>query len=356
MNRRVLIIGAGAAGLSAGLELLGRGFAVTILNAEPASESSSWAGGGILSPLLPWDYPDAVTRLALRAMRHYRSWLDHVQTLGGGCAEYWVCGLRVLDLPDPRPALAWCLAKHMAVQDCGPGVLELPEIAQARNPRLLASLRLAFLAAGGNLIENCPARGIERDGRRFLGLATDQGRLAGDFCVISAGAYTGADTPALPHCKLIRPIRGQMLLFRLPPGTLDTILYRDGLYVIPRLDGHILVGSTIEDAGFDKSTDVVTAQRLHRAAAVLLPALAASRPIRHWAGLRPGSPDNIPLIGRHPDYENVYFNTGHYRYGLTMAPASAELLADLMTGKPPALDPSAYSWDAMHRRQWRDTL
>lgn len=289
-------------------------------------------------------------------MRHYRSWLDHVQTLGGGCAEYWVCGLRVLDLPDPRPALAWCLAKHMAVQDCGPGVLELPEIAQARNPRLLASLRLAFLAAGGNLIENCPARGIERDGRRFLGLATDQGRLAGDFCVISAGAYTGADTPALPHCKLIRPIRGQMLLFRLPPGTLDTILYRDGLYVIPRLDGHILVGSTIEDAGFDKSTDVVTAQRLHRAAAVLLPALAASRPIRHWAGLRPGSPDNIPLIGRHPDYENVYFNTGHYRYGLTMAPASAELLADLMTGKPPALDPSAYSWDAMHRRQWRDTL
>ena len=110
--------------------------------------------------------------------------------------------------------------------------------------------------------------------------------------------------------------------------------------------------STLEDAGFDKSTDAATAQRLHAEASVLLPALADAQPIRHWAGLRPGSPDNIPIIGRHPDFDNVFLNVGHFRYGVTMAPAAAELLADLMAGTPPALDPAPYGWEAAVERHW----
>ncbi|MCA1977701.1 MAG: FAD-dependent oxidoreductase, partial [Thiobacillus sp.] len=90
----------------------------------------------------------------------------------------------------------------------------------------------------------------------------------------------------------------------------------------------------------------------HAEAAQLLPALAGAQPVRHWAGLRPGAPDNIPLIGRHPDFDNVYINAGHYRYGVTMAPASAELLADLIEGKTPALDPAPYRWEAALERRW----
>jgi len=152
----------------------------------------------------------------------------------------------------------------------------------------------------------------------------------------------------------VRPIRGQMLLFKLEPGVLDTILFRDGLYLIPRRDGHLLVGSTLEDAGFDKSTDTATRQRLHAAAAELLPALAGLQPVQHWAGLRPGSPGNIPAIDRHPDFANAFVNTGHYRYGVTMAPASAELLIDLMEGNTPALDPAPYRWQAALERRWTD--
>jgi glycine oxidase len=147
-----------------------------------------------------------------------------------------------------------------------------------------------------------------------------------------------------------------MLLFKLEPGVLESILYRKGLYLIPRRDGHVLAGSTLEDAGFDKSTDIATLQRLHAEATELLPVLGSIQPIRHWAGLRPGSPDNIPVIGRHPDLENVFVNTGHYRYGVTMAPASAELLVDLMEDKSPVLDPAPYSWQAALERAWGDTL
>jgi glycine oxidase len=118
----------------------------------------------------------------------------------------------------------------------------------------------------------------------------------------------------------------------------------------------VLVGSTLEDVGFDKSTDDATCRRLHAEAAELLPALANVQPVQHWAGLRPGSPDNIPIIDRHPDFENVFVNVGHYRYGVTMAPASAELLVDLMEGNTPVLDPSPYRWQAALERRWTKAL
>ena len=91
-------------------------------------------------------------------------------------------------------------------------------------------------------------------------------------------------------------------------------------------------------------------------AVLLLPALANAQPVQHWAGLRPGSPDNIPVIDRHPDFDNVFVNTGRYRYGVTLAPASAELLVALMKNKKPVLDPSPYSWQAALDRRWSPNL
>ena len=354
-TRAVIVVGAGVSGLSTALALLQRGRAVTVLERGEVGRESSWAGGGILSPLLPWDYPEAVATLALRSMAAYPRWVAEVEAASGRETEYWRCGMRVFDADAPEQAFAWC-STHGLVLQRQDAHLWLPEIAQVRNPRLVAALRAAVLQAGGTIREHCAATGVLTHGERVAAVQTETESLPAEHVVLAAGAWSGLGLAGLAPPPNIRPIRGQMLLFKLAPGTLDAILYRRGLYIIPRRDGHILVGSTLEDAWFDKSTDAATRQRLHAEATELLPALADAAPVQHWAGLRPGAPANIPVIDRHPDFGNVYVNTGHYRYGVTMAPAAAELLADLIDGRPPALDPAPYRWQAAFARRWTETL
>ena len=354
-----VILGAGISGLSTALALLKRGHGVTLLERGAVGSESSWAGGGILSPLLPWDYADPVSALALRSMAAYANWVADIESQSGCVAEYWRCGMRLLGTGQPDSVLAWCTAHgltaqacHMKTDDC----LWLPDIAQVRNPRLVAALRETVVRLGGVIHTHCAAETATSRSGRMIAVRTAQGTFTADRFVLATGAWAGIALPGLAGVPNVRPIRGQMLLFKLEPGVLDTILYRNGLYLIPRQDGHVLVGSTLEDAGFDKSTDAATHQRLHSDAAELLPALAGLQPVQHWAGLRPGSPDNIPVIDRHPDFDNVFVNTGHYRYGVTMAPASAELLVDLMESNPPALDPEPYRWQAALERAWSAAL
>jgi glycine oxidase len=363
-----VVVGAGVSGLSAALSLLKRGHGVELLDRGTVGSESSWAGGGILSPLLPWDYAGAVSALALRSMAGYADWVADIEAISGRDAEFWRCGMLALDVADPEQALSWCATHGMAALPGRPQTMPLPsgipdqhavwlpEVAQVRNPRLVAALRAAVERLGGTIHEHNPATGVSTQGGRVTAVQTPTASIPADTVVLATGAWSGLGLGGLAAAPNIRPIRGQMLLFKLQSGALETILYRNGLYLIPRRDGHVLAGSTLEDAGFDKTTDDATRQRLHAEAADLLPALANIQPVRHWAGLRPGSPGNIPVIDRHPDFDNVFVNSGHYRYGVTLAPASAELLADLMEGKASVLNPAPYSWQAALERSWSGAL
>ncbi len=355
-HSRFVVLGAGVSGLSLALALLRRGHAVTMLERGEIGGESSWAGGGILSPLMPWNYSEAVNALALHSMHFYPDWVRFIEAHSGKTAEYWRCGMQIYGITQMAAALTWCRAHGLASVEQHEHRLLLPDIAQIRNPRLVTAMHEAVQALGGVVRSRCVVQAVNSNNRRIIEVDTSCGKYKADGFLLATGAWAGLPVPGLSPVPNILPVRGQMLLFKLEPGTLDTILYCNGLYVIPRLDGHILVGSTLEDAGFDKSTDNETLRRLHAEAAALMPELRKAEPIHHWAGLRPGSPQNLPVIDRHPDWDNVYINVGHYRYGVTMAPAAAELLVDLMEGKTPALDPTPYSWASAQARQWGDQL
>lgn len=355
----VIVLGAGISGLSSALALLQRGHCVTLLERGEVGAEASWAGGGILSPLLPWHYSEALSALALRSMAGYAGWVADIETCSGRHAEYWRCGMQVLDATEPDRAIAWCGTHGLAVQRRSLRTGEslwLPGIAQVRNPRLITALREAVIRLGGTIRVHRAVKTATIRARRMMAVHTAEDSYTADRFILCTGAWSGIALPGLAGVPNIRPIRGQMLLFKLEPGMLDTILTRTGLYLIPRRDGHVLVGSTLEDAGFDKATDPATRRHLHAEAAALLPALARLEPVQHWSGLRPGAPGNLPVIDRHPDFDNVFVNVGHYRYGVTLAPASAELLIDLMEGAAPAVDPAPYRWEAALERRWTDAL
>jgi glycine oxidase len=326
----IVIIGAGAVGCLTALELRRRGANVTLVDRGILGAESSWAGGGILFPLLPWRYREEVNQLALAGARRYAALSDALYQTTGISPEYRVSGMRVLPDYGDKLAHRWCESHNVKAERDG-DALWLPEIAQVRNPRLLQALRRQLEIDGVILHEHVEVGSFTTTGYHVNGLKTAGGKdLHADNYILTAGAWSQAVLGKHAANLVVNPMRGQMLLYKMSPGLLEQILYREDFYLIPRIDGHILAGSTVEDVGFDKSTTQEVALELHQKAVALLPALHDQTPVKHWAGLRPGSPDNIPTIGRHPTLENLWLNAGHFRYGVTMAPASAEILADLM--------------------------
>ena len=338
-----LVIGAGAIGLACAQALCQRGAKVTIVERGRCAEEASWAGGGILSPLCPWDYPDAVTRLAGRGAALFPAWLRELHQATGVDPEYEVCGMRILPPFDRQAAEKWCAMHNVRlVADASSEVLLLPDVGQVRNPRMLRALRSRVESLGGRIVERCAVREIVADAARVRKLETECGEFSADAFIVAAGAWSKQVLGQHALHLDITPVRGQMLLFKFETPPVRQIILQKDLYLVPRRDGHLLVGSTLEHAGFDKSTTAAAREDLSRRAAAILPQLHGMAPVRQWAGLRPGSPGNIPTIGRHPRLENLYINSGHFRYGVTMAPASVEILMNELEGVPQPFDVAPY--------------
>ncbi len=362
----VIIVGAGVIGLMTAIELQRAGARVTLVDRQQAGRESSWAGGGIISPLYPWRYPDAVTRLALLGQRIYPELVAELQAATGVDPEFLPSGMLALgDYSDERPE-AWAARFGIdmrAVDDAeihrldptlAPGFDRgwwFPQVHQARNPRLIALLRAWIEASDIELVENFPVDAIRIDNGRATGIRSGERTLQADRVVIASGAWSAGLLDPLDCPTDIEPVRGQMLLLQAKPGLIRRIILSEDRYIIPRRDGRVLVGSTTERAGFDKSTTDEVRATLHDYALRTVPELSSARIEHHWSGLRPGSPDGIPAIGEHPRIENLFVNAGHYRNGLVMAPASARLLTDLLLKRTACLPPVDYApCDAVHTK------
>ena len=342
MKPDFIVIGAGIIGLATAQRLLAQGAAVTVLERGVAGQESSWAGGGILSPLCPWDYPDEVTRLTTCGAALFPAWAQALHGATGIDSEYEVSGMLVLPPFDGQAARQWCAAHGVAVNSAEEGALFLPDVAQVRNPRLLRALRQQVAALGGRMVEQCSVRELVAVNGRVQALATSGGVFSAENYIVTAGAWSKEVLGQYALQLDIKPVRGQMLLFKFAAPPLRHIVVQGGLYLIPRRDGHLLVGSTLEEVGFDKHTTITAHDDLYQRAQRLLPQLCDMPLVRHWAGLRPASPRNIPTIARHPQLDNLYLNSGHFRYGVTMAPASVEILLNELAGAPQPFDVAPY--------------
>lgn len=355
----VAVVGAGAIGLMSAYHLSLRGRRVVVVERGEPGREASWAGGGIVSPLYPWRYQPAVTALAHWSQDFYPVLGERLRQETGVDPEVEVTGLYWLDLEDEAEALDWArrnvrplasgsvAAVRQRVPVLGPGyerAVFMAGVANVRNPRLVRSLREALLGMPNvTLVSESPVTGFLRQGERVVGVQTGREAIHAESVVVCAGAWSGELLQSLGLAVPVRPVKGQMLLYRQPVGYLTSMVLAKGRYAIPRRDGHILIGSTLEHAEFDKTPTAEALASLQASAAELLPALAGQAPVAHWAGLRPGSPDGAPFIGPVPELPGLWLNCGHYRNGLVLAPASCQLLTDLLTERTPIIDPAPYA-------------
>jgi glycine oxidase len=217
-------------------------------------------------------------------------------------------------------------------------------VANVRNPRLVKSLKAALQTMPNvTLHEHCEVSGFIRDGERVRGVKSSAGEMRGDQVVLAAGAWSGELLGTLGLELPVEPVKGQMILYKCASDFLSSMVLAKGRYAIPRRDGHILIGSTLEHEGFDKTPTDAALESLKASALELIPALADAELVGHWAGLRPGSPEGIPYIGEVPGFTGLWLNCGHYRNGLVLAPASCRLFVDVMLGREPVIDPAPYA-------------
>ncbi len=351
-----LIVGGGLIGMLCAHGLAREGAMVRLVDKGPLGREASWAGGGILSPLYPWRYDSAVTALACWSQQHYADFSRQLLDKTGVDPEWERSGLLILDGDESAEALQWARKSNVvmekliadAVLTCEPALgsrwlsaLWMPGVAQLRNPRLLRALKQSLLQHEVDIIEHTPVKRLMVTGNRVTGVETATGRLMADRVVLAAGAWSGTLFPALQ--QRIEPVQGQMIAFRVPPGLLSRVVLNNGNYVIPRRDGLVLVGSTVEYRGFDKETTAEAREQLQVEAWRMIPALAACSVEYHWAGLRPGSSAGVPYIGEHPQIRGLFVNTGHFRNGVVTGLASAQLLNDMLLGRKPIVIPEPYA-------------
>lgn len=352
-----LVIGGGIIGMLTARELHLSGVSVGLLDRADTGSESTWAGGGIISPLYPWQYSTAVNQLAQWSQACYAELTGLLKQESGIDPEYVNNGLLILDTGEAKQAVDWAEKNGIALQkinreattDIEPALgnapeeaLWLPEVAQVRNPRLAASVKNSLKNLGVAIFEQTEVTEIKRHNNRVTGVSTSRGDFSGAKIIVAGGAWTQQILAPLGTDFKIRPVRGQMVLFEADPGQVQRIVLSKNRYVIPRRDGRILVGSTLEEVGFDKSTTETAIQELRQEAIRIIPGLANKSITHHWAGLRPGSVAGIPYICKHPELEGLFINAGHYRNGVVLGPASARLMADIVLERTPIIESKFY--------------
>ena len=372
-----VIVGGGLIGVSAAFELAARNLRVVVLDRQQPGREASWAAAGMLAPSP--DGPDAshLVPLARESFRLYPEFIAAIEgTLGKSCGfarqgtleiffgpecesarDAFVAEQERLGLPAEPIATEGAREMEPLLGDGALAAAWLPTEATV-DPRLLTDAALsAAQARGVEIRSNCAVTALRREGDRCAGvLAGDEG-IAARHVVLAAGCFCGSLGDEIAQYAPTRPVRGQMLSLRDSVSArskrdsargehgslrIRRVLRSANGYLVPRADGRILAGSTLEDAGFDKVVTPAGILKIMNAALELVPALASAEIVEMWSGLRPGTPDNLPILGP-TDMEGLIVATGHYRNGILLAPVTAKLVAAWITGERSMIETALFS-------------
>ncbi|MCG8392411.1 MAG: FAD-dependent oxidoreductase [Pseudomonadales bacterium] len=347
--KRCVIVGAGIVGQMSALALLDRGWSGKsfLILETSAYPPASWAGGGILSPLFPWRYPSELNALCETATDRYQRLTERLQgrqLLGADVLNRSGMWMEVVSgdrdaaeqwLQDWKGAWEWQALPFGSRRLNG---VFCPQLGSIRNPRLLKGLRKYLVDQGVQFVQEL-VRGWEPLGGGGALVRFGDQKIAAQSLILAAGA----GMQSLLANSSVYPVKGEMLLYRLGGLAPSRIILTSKGYVIPRKNGDTLVGSTVRVGDATTVPTVAGRYLLERIAHELVPVTRERRADFHWAGSRPGHDSHIPLIGPVPGAPGVFAIGGHYRNGLVSAPASAELLAQLICGETPFIDPAPYS-------------
>lgn len=356
-----IVVGAGAIGLACAWRLAQRDLAVTVVDPDPGAGASHVAAG-MLAPVTEVHFgEEPLLALNLESARRYPSFVERLEGEAGRSVAYLPCGTlavaadaddhaalgrlydfqRRLGLDVERLTSRECRRLEPSLSPTVRGGLHVGGDHQVDPRRLVGALLVACSSAGVEVVRRRVTEiPVGRD-RRVGGIALDDGTSIATACVVLAGGAWSSAIGGLPPDALppIRPVKGQLLRLRQPPGptllngTVRGLVAGSSVYLVPRADGEVVVGATVEEQGFDTAVTAGAVHDLLRDAYALVPGITELEVAETAAGLRPCTPDNAPVIGRSA-VEGLVLATGHFRNGILLTPVTADAVADAVTGAP----------------------
>ena len=339
----VAVVGGGVIGLSLARELSSRGANVIVIERGHTGEEASSAAAGLLSPQSDAASPSPFFDLARKSRDLYPDWSVTLSEETGAGVGWRRTGVLRCGPPEALRPFRWQFAAGLPIENMEPSEvahrtagraardlpgLFFPEDAVVDSRLLVRGLRRSLDQRGVEVVEGVAVTRFRVEGDECRGVDTTAGPVAAGRTVDAAGAWANLD-PGLPFPIPVEPVSGQIVELT-DEGPFPTVLASDEVYLVPR-GRSILVGATVEHTGFRKQLTAEGVAGLLSAAMALAPSLAKARVTCAWAGLRPGTPDGLPILGESP-IRGLFLAAGHFRNGVLLAPLTAHLLADAVTG------------------------